>query len=79
MSDAYKVPLGIFLVSPHADTKHHRVLAVAVELGAYELILLPVLDGRDLVECRLDRRPSLAVEAHGVHHEVVERSYLLSE
>ena len=79
LADAYEVPLGIFLVGADPDAEHHRTLTVTVELGAHELILLAVLDGGNLVERRLDRRPALAVEARGVHHEVVERADLLPE
>ncbi len=79
LADTYEVPFSIFLVGADTDVEHRRTLTVAVELGAHELILLAVLDGGNLVECRLNRSPALAVEAHGVHHEVVERTDLLSQ
>ena len=79
LPDGNEVPCGIALVSVHADAIHHRALAVAVERSRDDLILTCVLDGSDTVECRLQRSPSLAVETHAVHHQIVERSDLLSE
>ncbi len=79
LSHVDDVPLGVLLVGGHAQAVHHRVLAVAVKLSRHQLVLLAVLDGRDLGQRRLDDGVALAVHARGVHHEVVERSDLLSQ
>ena len=73
------VPLRIFLVGAYAYAKHHGTLTIAVELRHDQLILLAVLDGTNLGQRGLDGSVPLAVHARRVHHQVVERSYLLSE
>ena len=79
LSQRHEVPVGIAHVASGSQAEHHGSLAVAVELGAHDLVFLAVFDGLDAVEVGLDGCPSLAVEAHAVHHQVVERANLLSE
>ena len=79
LADANDVHFGIALVSSHADAKHHRIFTETVYLGCHKLIFLAVLDGGDAVECGLQWCPSLTVQAHAVHHQVIERADLLSE
>ena len=75
----HEVHRGIAHVGAHANAKHHGSLALTVELCRNELILTAVLDSGYLVESRFDGGPSLAVEAHTVHHQFVERANLLAE
>ena len=79
LTDAHDVHLRIAHVGTHADAVHHRLLTHTVDLSRHQLVLLAVLDGGDAVECRLQRCPALTVQAHAVHHQVVERAYLLSQ
>ncbi len=77
LTDAHDVPVGIALVGVHTDTKHHRRLTIVVELRRNKLIFAAVADGLNLIECRFDGCPSLAIEAGAVHHKVIQRANLL--
>ena len=71
------IPVGIAQVGIYPYAEHHRALAVAVELGCHKLILFLVLNVGNALERGLDGCPSLAVQTHAVHHQIVERTYLL--
>ena len=79
LTNTYKVHRGITHVRAYAHAKHQRILTLAVELGTDQLILVTILDGSDGLKGGLQRCPTLTVQAHAVHHQLVERADLLTQ
>ena len=75
---AHDVLAGIALVGSHADAIHHGVLALVVEQCGDELVFAAVLDGGYLLKGGAQGLPSLTVQSHAVHHQVVERADFLA-
>ena len=79
LTKTHEVVGSVLHVGTYADSEHEAVETACVELCCDELILAAVVHVVNLLQNRLQRFCTLAVAAHAVHSEVVERTYLLSE